>query len=205
MDFRNIQILVGQDNKEKIDHFIQPISGSNALYFSKFSDRDDYRKTFNLTEIQSGITFQDGQFYYFEHSILDTPKTYHKSGGAYAYFVYPIDEYLKNRIISGESNHWEILLYSGYKYQKKYLIVGNINSKFADQYIIRCHLKDSGLYYPYGNLPADILDTRTKCLKKNITIGEFLNKHIIEYPNSRINLTINKENLRDLALSKIIE
>ena len=204
MEFEKININVFEDNKSSIKSDIQIISKDNALYYKKRVD--EYAKQFNLTPIESGITFQDGQYYYFNHNIIETRKSCGKDNTNFSYDIYFIDEWLKDKIVVGKSTSWEPLFYSHFKYGRKIIATGtqHKNSTYSNFQEKVSKLDGNDLYIPYGNIPSDLIN-RDKKMKREITIGEFLNNHIKEYPKSYIRLDANREVIRGLMLSSILE
>lgn len=203
MEFEKINIKVFEDNKSPIKSDIQIISEKNALYSKKRDD--DYSNQFNLTPIESGITFQDGQYYYFNHNIIETTKSWGKDNTNFSYDIYFIDEWLKDKIVAGKSTYWEPLFYSHFKYGRKIIATGTQREtgSYSSFHEKVSKLDGNDLYIPYGNIPSDLVDSNKK-MKREITIGEFLTKHIKEYKNY-LKLDANKEVIRELMLSSILE
>ena len=149
--------------KTKIDNIITPISDDNAICV-KHRD-DSYTTTFNLTNINEGLTKENDQYFYFEHSIVDTPRSVSKYGPkTFAYKVYPITNKLAQQIINGESiSKWEIYFNAFVNYQSIYTIIKNYDLHTYKEIAI---IDNDTLIIPYGISPAD--------MKDNQTIQEFL-------------------------------
>jgi hypothetical protein len=203
MEFAKININVFEDNKSTIKSDIKIISEDNALYYKKRDD--EYAKQFNLTPIESGITFQDGQYYYFNHNIIETRKSWGKDNTNFSYDIYFIDEWLKDKIVAGKSTSWEPLFYSYFKYGRKVIATGTIGkySHFNFQEKVS-KLDDNDLYIPYGNIPADLVNNYDKKMKREITISEFIDEHSKQYKNY-IRLDVNREVIREIMLSNILK
>ena len=56
----------------KCEPFINVITDDTAIAFEKH--KEDYPKSSD--QIQNGLTKQDGQYYYFEHDIINTPRSF---------------------------------------------------------------------------------------------------------------------------------
>ena len=111
--------------RTKIDNIITPISDDNAICV-KHRD-DSYTTAFNLTNINEGLTKENDQYLYFDHSIVDTPRSVSKYGPkTFAYKVYPITNKLAQQIINGEYvSKLEIYFNAFVNYQSIYTIVKN--------------------------------------------------------------------------------
>lgn len=181
--------------KTKIDNIITPISDDNAICV-KHRD-DDYTTTFNLTNINEGLTKENDQYFYFEHSIVDTPRSVSKYGPkTFAYKVYPISNKLAQQIINGEStSKWEIYFNAFVNYQSIYTIIKNYDLHTYKEIAI---IDNDTLIIPYGTGPAD--------MKDNQTIQEFLdwnNNKFRPYVSKEEKLKTNKDILRQIKFEEL--
>jgi len=181
--------------KTKIDNIITPISDDNAICV-KHRD-DDYTTTFNLTNINEGLTKENDQYFYFEHSIVDTPRSVSKYGPkTFAYKVYPITNKLAQQIINGESiSKWEIYFNAFVNYQSIYTIIKNYDLHTYKEIAI---IDNDTLIIPYGISPSD--------MKDNQTIQEFLdwnNSRFRPYRNKEEKLKTNKDILRQIKFEEL--
>jgi hypothetical protein len=181
--------------KTKIDNIITPISDDNAICV-KHRD-DDYTKAFNLTNINEGLTKENEQYFYFEHSIVDTPHSVSKYGPkTFAYKVYPITNKLAQQIINGDSiSKWEIYFNAFVNYQSIYTIVKNYDLHTYKEIAI---IDNDTLIIPYGISPSD--------MKDNQTIQEFLdwnNSKFRPYRSKEEKLKTNKDILRQIKLEEL--
>ena len=181
--------------KIKIDNIITPISDDNAICV-KHRD-DSYTTTFNLTNINEGLTKENDQYFYFEHSIVDTPRSVSKYGPkTFAYKVYPITNKLAQQIINGESiSKWEIYFNAFVNYQSIYTIIKNYDLHTYKEIAI---IDNDTLIIPYGISPAD--------MKDNQTIQEFLdwnNSKFRPYRNKEEKLKTNKDILRQIKFEEL--
>jgi len=181
--------------KTKIDNIITPISDDNAICV-KHRD-DSYTTTFNLTNINEGLTKENDQYFYFEHSIVDTPRSSSKYGPkTFAYKVYPITNKLAQQIINGEStSKWEIYFNAFVNYQSIYTIIKNYDLHTYKEIAI---IDNDTLIIPYGTGPAD--------MKDNQTIQEFLdwnNSRFRPYISKEEKLKTNKDILRQIKFEEL--
>ena len=181
--------------KIKIDNIITPISDDNAICV-KHRD-DSYTTTFNLTNINEGLTKENDQYLYFEHSIVDTPRSVSKYGPkTFAYKVYPITNKLAQQIINGEYiSKWEIYFNAFVNYQSIYTIVKNYDLHTYKEIAI---IDNDTLIIPYGISPSD--------MKDNQTIQEFLdwnNSKFRPYRNKEEKLKTNKNILRQIKFEEL--
>ena len=181
--------------RTKIDNIITPISDDNAICV-KHRD-DSYTTTFNLTNINEGLTKENDQYLYFEHSIVDTPRSVSKYGPkTFAYKVYPITNKLAQQIINGESiSKWEIYFNAFVNYQTIYTIVKNYDLHTYKEIAI---IDNDTLIIPYGISPSD--------MKDNQTIQEFLdwnNSKFRPYRNKEEKLKTNKDILRQIKFEEL--
>ena len=181
--------------KTKIDNIITPISDDNAICV-KHRD-DSYTTTFNLTNINEGLTKQNDQYLYFEHSIVDTPRSSYKYGPkTFAYKVYPITNKLAQQIINGQSiSKWEIYFNALVNYQSIYTIIKSYDLHTYKEIAI---IDNDTLIIPYGTGPAD--------MKDNQTIQEFLdwnNSKFRPYVSKEEKLKTNKDILRQIKFEEL--
>lgn len=181
--------------KTKIDNIITPISDDNAICV-KHRD-DDYTTTFNLTNINEGLTKENEQYFYFEHSIVDTPRSVSKYGPkTFAYKVYPITNKLAQQIINGQSiSKWEIYFNAFVNYQTIYTIIKNYDLHTYKEIAI---IDNDTLIIPYGISPSD--------MKDNQTIQEFLdwnNSRFRPYRSKEEKLKTNKDILRQIKFEEL--
>lgn len=181
--------------KIKIDNIITPISDDNAICV-KHRD-DSYTTTFNLTNINEGLTKENDQYLYFEHSIVDTPRSSYKYGPkTFAYKVYPITNKLAQQIINGDStSKWEIYFNAFVNYQSIYTIIKNYDLHTYKEIAI---IDNDTLIIPYGTGPAD--------MKDNQTIQEFLdwnNSKFRPYVSKEEKLKTNKDILRQIKFEEL--
>ena len=181
--------------RTKIDNIITPISDDNAICV-KHRD-DSYTTTFNLTNIEEGLTKENDQYFYFEHSIVDTPRSVSKYGPkTFAYKVYPITNKLAQQIINGESiSKWEIYFNAFVNYQSIYTIIKNYDLHTYKEIAI---IDNDTLIIPYGISPAD--------MKDNQTIQEFLdwnNSKFRPYRATEEKLKTNKDILRQIKFEEL--
>lgn len=185
--------------RTKIDNIITPISDDNAICV-KYLD-NSYTTSFNLTNINEGLTKQDKQYFYFEHSIVDTPchvskyKLKHEPK-TFAYKVYPITIKLAQQIINGEYiSKWEIYFNAFVNYQTIYIIIKNYDLHTYKEIAI---IDNDTLIIPYGTGPAD--------MKDNQTIQEFLdwnNSKFRPYVSKEEKLKTNKDILRQIKFEEL--
>ena len=181
--------------KTKIDNIITPISDDNAICV-KHRD-DSYTTTFNLTNIEEGLTKENDQYFYFEHSIVDTPRSVSKYGPkTFAYKVYPITNKLAQQIINGEYiSKLEIYFNAFVNYQSIYTIVKNYDLHTYKEIAI---IDNDTLIIPYGISPSD--------MKDNQTIQEFLdwnNSRFRPYRATEEKLKTNKDILRQIKFEEL--
>lgn len=190
--------------KIKIDNIITPISDDNAICV-KHRD-DSYTTTFNLTNIEEGLTKENDQYFYFEHSIVDTPRSVSKYGPkTFAYKVYPITNKLAQQIINGDStSKWEIYFNAFVNYQAIYTIIKNYDLHtykeiaIIDNDTLLDNRECKTLIIPYGISPSD--------MKDNQTIQEFLdwnNNKFRPYRNKEEKLKTNKDILRQIKFEEL--
>lgn len=176
----------------KCEPFINVITDDTAIAFEKH--KEDYPKSSD--QIQNGLTKQDGQYYYFEHDIINTPRSYSSKyyDSCYAYKVYPITNDIAQRIINKEYvSKWEILFNAFTNYTKVYTLIKDYELKMN---YISSYMLDGKLVIPYGISPSDMGDNE-------ITIEEYLIKHHKRYASVNEPLKINLPVLRELRFNEL--
>lgn len=175
----------------KCEPFIKVITDETAIAFEKHNE--DYPKSSD--QIKNGLTKQDNQYYYFEHDIVNTPRSFSsRYHDCFAYHVYPITNDIAQRIIKKELvSKWEILFNSFLNYKKIYSMIKDYELKM--NYISSYMLGDK-LVIPYGSSPSDMTDDE-------ITIEEYLTKHNKRYASFNEPLQINLEVLREMKLNQL--
>jgi hypothetical protein len=176
----------------KCEPFIDVISDDTAIAFEKH--KEEYKQSSD--QIKDGLTKQNGQYYYFEHDIVNTPKTYSSRyyDSCFAYHVYPITDDIANRIIRKEPVcKWEILFNSFLNHKKIYSMIKDYELRLS--YISSYMLGDK-LVIPYGISPSDMGDEET-------TIEAYLTKHNKRYASMNEPLKINLEVLREMKLNQL--
>ncbi len=175
----------------RCEPFINVITDDNAIAFEK--NNEYYLKSSD--QIKNGLNKQDNQYYYFEHDIINTPKTYSsKYYEIFAYKVYPITDDIAERIIRKEPVcKWEILFNAFINYQKVYSMIKDYELRLS--YISSYMLGDK-LVIPYCISPSDMGDEET-------TIEAYLTKHNKRYASMNEPLSINLEVLREMKLNEL--
>lgn len=191
-------ITMDRDSVKLFD--IPIIDESNAIL--RFEKDDDYRKTFHTPIINAGITFHNGKYYFFDHNIVETPKSYSKSD-IHCYNIYQISPELVTKILKNKIdnfyiyNYWELIFDNWINYNINYTHIKNdsyitikyYTTKVVDDYLISCHDKS----------PSDFL---IKLKKEKISIEDFLkscksnNKFILNknlYRNKILKSILNEE------------
>ena len=172
----------------KCEPFINVISDETAIAFEKHNE--DYPKSSD--QIKDGLTKQNGQYYFFEHDIINTPRRWNYDS-CFAYKIYPITNDIAERIIRKEPVcKWEILFNAFINYQKVYTMIKDYELKM--NYICSYMLGDK-LVIPYGISPSDMGDEET-------TIEAYLAKNFKRYGNGEP-LQINKQVLRELRFNEL--
>jgi len=171
------------------------IDESNAIL--RFEKDDDYRKTFCTPIINAGITFHNGKYYFFDHNIVETPKSFVKVD---VHAIYQISHNSVIKILKSGTylyNPWELIFDNWINYninythikKDKYIDIKYYTTKVVDDYLISC----------YDKSPSNFL---IKLKKENISIEDFLkscksnNKFILNknlYRNLILKLIINEE------------
>ena len=181
----------------KCEPFIKVITDETAIAFEKHEE--DYPKSSD--QIKNGLTKQDNQYYYFEHDIINTPKTYSSRyyDSCFAYHVYPITDNIANRIIKKEYvSKWEILFDSFLNYKKIYSMIKDNQLSGGQKRLsyITSYMLDDKLVIPYGISPSDMGD-------EEITIEAYLTKNNKKYASFNKQLDINLTVLREMKLNEL--
>lgn len=176
----------------KCEPFIDVITDETAIAFTKH--KEEYKESSD--QIQNGLTKQDGQYYYFEHDIINTPRKWkHDVYDVYAYKVYPVTNDIAQRIINKEYvSKWEILFNAFINYTKVYTLIKDWDLKMN---YISSYMLDGKLVIPYGLSPSDMSD------KEEITIEEYIIKNNRRYASANEPLKINLPVLRELRFNEL--
>jgi len=175
----------------KCEPFIDVIS-DDAIAFEKH--KEEYKQSSD--QIKDGLTKQNGQYYYFEHDIVNTPKTYSSRyyDSCFAYHVYPITDDIANRIIKKEYvSKWEILFNSFLNHKKIYSMIKDYELRLS--YISSYMLGDK-LVIPYGSSPSDMREDE-------MVLEDYLTKSNKRYASKNEPLSINLEVLREMKLNEL--
>jgi hypothetical protein len=175
----------------KCEPFINVISDDNAIAFEKH--KEEYKQSSD--QIKNGLTKQNGQYYFFEHDIINTPRSYTSRwyDSCFAYKVYPITNDIAERIIKKEAvSKWEILFNAFFNYQKVYTMIKDYELRMN---YISSYMVNSKLVIPYGISPSDMGDEET-------TAESYLAKHARRYGNGEP-LKINLSVLRELRFNEL--
>jgi hypothetical protein len=175
----------------KCEPFINVISDETAIAFEKH--KEEYKQSSD--QIKNGLTKQNGQYYYFEHDIINTPRSYSARyyDSCFAYKIYPITDDIAKRIIKKEYvSKWEILFNAFINHQKVYTMIKDYELRM--NYISSYMLGDK-LVIPYNISPSDMGDEET-------TTESYLAKHARRYGNGEP-LKINLSVLRELKLKEL--
>lgn len=180
----------------KCEPFINVITDDTAIAFEKH--KEDYPthrgyRSRSSDQIKNGLTKQDNQYYYFEHDIINTPRSLSMKGG-FAYKVYPITDDIANRIIKKEYVcKWEILFNAFLNYKKVYTMIKDY--EFRLSYIGSYMLGDK-LVIPYAMSPSDMRE-------EEIVIEDYLIKNNKRFPIGEP-LDINLGFLREMKLKELL-
>ena len=173
----------------KCEPFIKVITDETAIAFEKHNE--DYPKSSD--QIKNGLTKQDNQYYFFEHDIVNTPKTYYYDS-CFAYHIYPITDDIAERIIKKEYvSKWEILFNAFLNYRKIYSMIKDYELRLS--YISSYMLGDK-LVIPYGSSPSDMREDE-------MVLEDYLIKNNKRYASMNEPLSINLEVLREMKLNEL--
>lgn len=171
------------------------INYDNAILF--LNKDDNYTKTFKVPTLSQGLISHKGDYFYFDHNIVETPSTYlSKSNSVHSYNVYQITPDLADKIIKTKiSHHWEVHFNSFNYFGKRFTTIRRGN--FIEWYSYSSYRNEDVLFLPYDVSPSDLY---RMC---GITIGEYLDKNRKEYPKSGHELELNISVWRNNRLESI--
>ena len=173
----------------RCEPFIKVITDDTAIAFEKH--KEDYPKSSD--QIKNGLTKQDNQHYYFEHDIVNTPRSLSMKDG-FAYHVYPITDDIANRIIKKEYVcKWEILFNAFFNYRKIYSMIKDYELRLS---YISSYMSEDKLVIPYGSSPSDMREDE-------MVLEDFLIKNNKKYAPMNQPLSINLEVLREMRLNQL--
>ena len=173
----------------KCESFIRVITDDTAIAFEKH--KEDYPKSSD--QIKNGLTKQDNQYYYFEHDIVNTPRSLSK-GDIFAYHIYPITDDIANRIIKKELvSKWEILFDSFLNYRKIYSMIKDYELRLS---YISSYMSEGNLVIPYSSSPSDMREDE-------MVLEDYLIKNNKRYASMNEPLKINLEVLREMKLNEL--
>ena len=171
------------------------ISYDNAiLYLVK---DDEYTKSFKTPTLNQGLLKHKGNYFYFDHNIVETPRTYLSlPNSVHSYDVYQITTDLAQKIIDTKiAKKWEIYFNSFNYFGKKYISIRR--GHFTEWHSHTSYRNEYGLVLPSHISPSDLKDLT------GITIKEYLDKHRKEYPNNGSKLEFNMSVWRNYKLEEI--
>ena len=188
------------DTKVKCDNFIDVITDDTAIALLKHDDQH-YTSRLNVSDIKTGLTKQDNQYYYFDHDIVSTPKNFsskYSNSKNFAYKVFPVTDDIADRIINEEFvSIWEVFFNSFVNYQVIYLMVRDYDTTKLHKYT--GYVDGDKLTIPYGVSPSDMRD--------NQTIVEYLNQNERRYSynikNGFETLPLNIPVIREMKLKQL--
>jgi hypothetical protein len=176
------------------------ITFDNAIVYD-LQDKS-YRDMFRLSEIRSGLILHNGEYFFFEHNIVDTPKTssYFK-GSVQSWFIYKITIELGAKIIDEEKvSKWDVVFDNWINTGHFYNYASTDNSGKSKDYLtidIRkytTNIIEDTLYGPYGFKPSSMNDGED--------IEDFLQRNRLKYSGTK--LEINRPVLRDILIKSLI-
>lgn len=184
--------------KEKCEFDIPIIDMDNAILYKEFHN-PDYVASYRLSDIESGIISHNKSYYFFDHSIVDTPGG-RNSIENHAYHIYPITDKMYETILSDMSyNIWRVKFDSLINFNKIYLSVGmsyGTNTRPSVQkWVYESYFKDNALYVPHRLSYARF--------RSGSTMDEFFEYHRNKYGERNQKLIKNNKVFRDIQLSKI--
>lgn len=184
------------DTKVKCDPFIDVITDDTAIAILKHDDQH-YTQRLNVSDIKTGLTKQDNQYYYFDHDIVSTPKNFsskYSKTKNFAYKVFPVTDDIADRIINEEFvSIWEVFFNSFVNYQAIYLMVRDYDTTQLHKYT--GYVDGDKLTTPYGVSPSDMRD--------NQTIVEYLNQNERRYRKYNETLPLNIPVIREMKLKQL--
>ena len=175
----------------KCEPFIRVITDDTAIAFEKH--KEDYPKSSD--QIKNGLTKQDNQYYYFEHDIVNTPRSFSsRYCDCFAYKVYPITDDIANRIIKKEYvGKWEILFNSFANHKKIYSMIKDYELRLS---YISSYMSENKLVIPYSSSPSDMREDE-------MVLEDYLIKNNKRYASMNEPLKINLEVLREMKLNQL--
>lgn len=191
--------------ENKLDSINIPIIDySNAIVYTKMDG--SYQKTFELkTDIDSGITCHNGNYYYFSHDIVRTPTRGKRRGyDVVSYNIRQITNDIALQVINNIINkfdpnryfhHWEFVFNNWYYFQSEisYVSASNYGDNLPKIIEMKAELINGNLHIPYNHSPSKYID--------GVTIGEFLSS--TWKPKNEL-FCIDKDTLRNIILENII-
>jgi hypothetical protein len=176
-------------NLTKCEPFISVITDDTAIAFEKH--KEEYKQSSD--KIKNGLTKQDNQYYYFEHDIVNTPRSLSMKDG-FAYHVYPITDDIANRIIKKEYVcKWEILFNAFFNYRKIYSMIKDYELRLS---YISSYMSEGNLVIPYSSSPSDMREDE-------MVLEDYLIKNNKRYAPMNQPLSINLEVLREMRLNQL--
>jgi hypothetical protein len=162
----------------------------NAIVFD--CQEIDYQSIFSLGPIRSGLMLYKGRYYYFLHDIVNTLKSYgRRTKTNHSYNIYPILDVTAQEIIKTKKvNGWKVQFEAFYYFGEYYLSIGFDGYNKFYKYI--SFLTGRGLFMPYPISPSEMED--------GLTIGKFMEDHLLKYPYSIANLHLQNDVWRDIKL-----
>lgn len=201
-DFHNTLIESSKSLKEsKLDKLDIPIISEDNAFVIIF-DKSDYYKTFNISPIRSGLTKNNGQYYWFDHNILKCPKNNYRFVN-HSYNIYTVTEDIANRILNKEYVSYYEIMFSSFYYHGEFYTSVKIGN-FYENYITKSKLSCGCLIIPYNCSPVD-LKSKNNFEPVTEKIGEYLTKNKREYPKGIYHspLTYNTDIIREYKLNEI--
>lgn len=177
------------DTKVKCDTFIDVITDDTAIAILKYDDKH-YTQSLNVSNIKTGLTKQDNQYYYFDHDIWSSKYSKTKN---FAYKVFPVTDDIADRIINEEFvSIWEVFFNSFVNYQTIYLMVRDYDTTSLYKYT--GYIDVDKLTIPHGVSPSDMRD--------NQTIAEFFYQNERRYRYNET-LPLNIPVIREIKLKEL--
>jgi hypothetical protein len=166
------------------------ITFDNAILYD-LQDKS-YRDIFKLSEIRSGLILHNGEYFFFEHNIVDTHPSYFK-GSVQSWDIYKITTELAAKIIHEEKvNKWDFVFDNWINTGYFYNYVTKDNSIYIKKYTT--NIIEDTLYGPYGFKPSSMNDGED--------IDSFLQENRLKYSGTK--LEINRQVLRDIIMENLI-
>ena len=169
------------------------INYDNAILF--LDKDDDYTRNFKTPTLNKGLINYKGDYFYFSHNIIETPKSY-LPNSIHSYDVHRITSDLADKIIkSKNANYWEVYFNCFNYFGTRFTTIRRGN--FIEWYSYSSYRNEDGLVLPHGVSPYGLSEMN------GITIGEYLNKNRKEYPKNRQELELNISVWRNNKLESI--